>query len=412
MSAEISRMATRIQGFADPEMEFQFLRALGVTPSGGGALGECLAVRAGMAAEDTASWVSGWTALARQCLDEARRCLQGGHRVSARDLFLRASMYFRGAEYFADITSPQHRELGLASQDAFQEACPLGQPPVEIITIPFESTPLPGYFAPAPGVTGPNQTLIICGGFDSSGEELHLNFGVEALKRGLHVLIFEGPGQTGMLRLNPDLPFRRDWEAVVGPVVDHALGRPEVDPARLALMGISLGGNFAMRAAAHEPRLGALILNSPVLSLHDYLAAFAPGALEGPDFSRQEVRDMGPAEMTPSLRANTLQLFQRFGGPQCASFHRLFKIIQGFDVSGEMLAAITCPTLACLGQGEGEEPRRQWRAFGEQAGGPVTLHEFGAAWGADSHCQVGNIARLGQVTFDWLSDVFKAQGLR
>ncbi len=405
MNTGISRMQIRVKGFDDPEMEFQYLRALGVIPAGGGAIGECLAARAAMSDDSIESWVREWTAMARRCLTEAESCQEAGQRVSARDLYLRASMYFRGAEYFAPITSPQHRELGLASRDAFQAACPLHDPPVQVLSIPFESTPLPGYFALAPGAEGPGKTLVICGGFDSSGEELYLQFGVEALKRGINVLIFEGPGQTGMLRLHPDMPFRLDWQSIVATVLDHAASLPQVDPERLALMGISMGGNFALRAAALEPRLKALILNSPILSLYDYLTAFSPGMLDGPDFSREDIMGLGPEDIPPALKANTLQLFQRFGGPGADSFHCLFDFIKTFDVDPEMLAAIQCPSLALVGSGEGEEPKRQWRAFAQGVGGLVSSHEFSAEWGADSHCQVGNIQRLGQVTYDWLNGV-------
>ena len=157
MSTGISRMQTRVKGFDDPEMEFQYLRALGVIPAGGGAIGECLAARAAMSDDSIESWVREWTAMARRCLTEAESCQEAGQRVSARDLYLRASMYFRGAEYFAPITSPQHRELGLASRDAFQAACPLHDPPVQVLSIPFESTPPARQFRASAGCGGPGQ---------------------------------------------------------------------------------------------------------------------------------------------------------------------------------------------------------------------------------------------------------------
>jgi dipeptidyl aminopeptidase/acylaminoacyl peptidase len=61
--------------------------------------------------------------------------------------------------------------------------------------------------------------------------------------------------------------FRPDWEAVIGPVVDFALTRPEVDPDRIALMGISLGGYLAPRAASAEPRIAACIADPGEFSL-------------------------------------------------------------------------------------------------------------------------------------------------
>ena len=55
------------------------------------------------------------------------------------------------------------------------------------------------------------------------------------------------------------IPFRPDWEAVITPVVDFALGRPGVDPDRLAIVGRSFGGYLAPRAASAEHRLAACV---------------------------------------------------------------------------------------------------------------------------------------------------------
>jgi dienelactone hydrolase len=67
------------------------------------------------------------------------------------------------------------------------------------------------------------------------------------------------------------LTFRPDWEKVVTPVVDFALKQPAVDPKRIALMGISMGGYLAARAAAFEKRLAALIAND---GIYDFAAPF------------------------------------------------------------------------------------------------------------------------------------------
>lgn len=81
-----------------------------------------------------------------------------------------------------------------------------------------------------------------------------------ALQRGYTCLTFEGPGQGATIRLQR-IPFRHDWENVITPVVDDLHTRPEVDKQRIALMGISLGGLWALRAAAYEHRLAACIAN-------------------------------------------------------------------------------------------------------------------------------------------------------
>jgi dienelactone hydrolase len=69
------------------------------------------------------------------------------------------------------------------------------------------------------------------------------------IERGYNVLTFDGPGQYGPIH-RERMPFRTDWEPVVTPIVDFALSLPGVDPERIVLMGVSMGGVLAPRAAA------------------------------------------------------------------------------------------------------------------------------------------------------------------
>jgi len=68
-----------------------------------------------------------------------------------------------------------------------------------------------------------------------------------ALERDYAALTFDGPGQNAMLWLH-NIPFRHDWEKVITPIVDYLLERPDVDPHRIALSGISQGGYWVPRA--------------------------------------------------------------------------------------------------------------------------------------------------------------------
>ena len=109
----------------------------------------------------------------------------------------------------------------------------------------------PGYLY-APPAGGRQATLIMHGGFDGWAEELHHCGALAAQERGYTVITFDGPGQGRPCY--EGLVFRPDWESVVSPVIDWAAARPEVDPGRIALFGLSMGGGLAPRAAARRPR--------------------------------------------------------------------------------------------------------------------------------------------------------------
>src|SRR5215210_1122444 len=139
----VARSATRVRGFADPEMDFQLLRSLGVANSMGAAVGEVLAAVRDIKDGDPRTWPLAFVAQGDQTRSVARSVLPK-HPVSARDHFQRASMYYRAAEYHDDPVTDTARVHGLASRDAFLEAAKLLPWTSEVLQIPFERVSLPG----------------------------------------------------------------------------------------------------------------------------------------------------------------------------------------------------------------------------------------------------------------------------
>jgi pimeloyl-ACP methyl ester carboxylesterase len=210
-----------------------------------------------------------------------------------------------------------------------------------------------------------------------------------------------------LFRITGETFFEPDFERPVGAVLDAILPRAEVDPDRVALMGISFGGYFATRAAAHDGRIRALIANSPILDLHRYLVAFLdhdPAELpEDQDFGvgdlAQIPEDIFPAE----VKSRSENLMVRFGR---RSFRDTFRYLRRFIV-GPAISEIQCPALALVGEGEGAEPQRQFDEFVANVPSPVTSYRFSAFEGADTHCQVGNPSYSAAVALDWLDGIFE-----
>ena len=220
----------------DPFFDVQAKRALAHVQFGGADFGECMDTMERVPPGDAAAWGREWMNTADRVAAIGDACAAAGHATSAREAYLRASNYYR-TSYLMLFGAPTAPELdspirtGIGEFPGFAERA---DPPVEPVEIPFEGTTLPGYFCRAPGASGPTRTLIATNGYDSTVHEMYFAFAVAANRRGYHCLLFDGPGQ-GRVLIQQGLPMRHDWENVVRPVIDYALTRREVDPARIAL---------------------------------------------------------------------------------------------------------------------------------------------------------------------------------
>ena len=201
--------------------------------------------------------------------------------ASARRLaYWRASSYYRtaGVMLIAAPLDPRLVESSHLQTATFQRGAALMEQPPEIIEIPFEDTTLPGYFFAVDDSERSRATVILTGGYDSTKEEGYFYNAAAALARGYNALVFDGPGQGAVL-VDQGVPLRADWENVVTPVVDYAITRPDVDPARVALIGPSLGAHLAPRAASAEHRLAACIADCGVFDMYASFLSRLPGPL-------------------------------------------------------------------------------------------------------------------------------------
>jgi pimeloyl-ACP methyl ester carboxylesterase len=391
--------------FKDDDFEYMMLGALGATYHKCADVGECLTTAASIEDGDYEGWYRAWLATADRVRRFAEQSAAKGHQTSAREAFLRASLtYYKNAAFFLDGTSDPSRILPTfkAHRECFDEAASRFDPPVEKVQIPYEDTTLPGYLFKVDGSGRSRPLLLLNNGSDSDAADMYLMGAAAALERGYNALAYDGPGQGAALFLQ-DLYFRPDWEEVVTPVVDFALGRPEVDPERIAIMGVSQAGYWVPRAVAFEHRIAAAIADPGVFDVSTSWTDHLPQNIqellekgENEEFDKNMEEGMRSSE---SLRY-TLRFRMRPYGTD--SPYDAFKMAEQYTLEG-VAEKIRCPMLVADPENEQFWPGQSHRVY-EALTSPKELVTFAAAEGADSHCEPKAHSLREQRIFDWLDE--------
>ena len=394
--------------FMDQTFSFELLRAASYGLFGGSEIGEVLATANQIREGDFESWHVAWQRTAARVEAVATHALENGNRNSAGQTFLRASNYYRTAEFFLAPEDPRHKETFDKSRTTFWQFLELSDLCVERVSIPYEGTTLPGYFYRVDDSSVARPTLLALGGFDSTGEELYFFAAAAALSRGYNVLTFEGPGQGEPLR-KEHLPARPDYEVPVRAVVDYLLTRPEVDHERIALMGSSLGGYYAARAAAFEPRIKALISHGVFFDWWATQAETKP--LLGFLFGKWKSPVFVQAVLNVAMRLNNELRWSVKNAMWVLGLKNPGEVLQEIQRYSlkDSVGLIRQPTLVLHGAKDHFIPQQQVDLLCAGLKAPTTLRVFTAEEGAEEHCQMGNLALLHQVLFDWLDDIFQSK---
>ncbi len=390
-------------GVFKSNFDYQFVRAMCAGSYGdGGAVGECFSTARRVVDGDIESWTVAWRDTAQRVEAIAEDCLGAGHKVSAREAFLRASMYWNTAFFYLEHSDPRQLEMYTRHRSCFIQAAELFDTPIEPVSIPYENgKTLPGYFMRAAADGVPRPTVMILGGGDSTCEEMYdFGGGAAAVRRGYNAFLWEGPGQVGAFAADKTLTYRPDYEVPTRYAVDYVLSRKDVDPKRLALSGHSMGGYFAPRAVAFEKRITAVIANSLLpLFVTSLLALLGLKDASGEDLeSKVDLSD-------PMKKFLVTDVQERCGmaGKSLAAF---LDNISHYTLAG-LEGKITCPLLSIGGEGEGLSANAQAHEFFEKLTCPKTERVVTSVEGGEAHCQINNPSLKHQIEFDWLDDVFK-----
>jgi len=244
----------------------------------GGQIGEivdmCQPIRdaaASGADAGTPQFMAQWAAMGDKLIDLAAEDEAKGRAFSASNKLERAALYLLNAERMQGHGHPGRQATYAKARATFDRSTVLGRINRERMEIPLERGTMPALYTRAPG-DGPHPVVVYCNGLDSCKELLYWSRLPEALaRRGVSTLCVDQPGSGEALRLQ-NLPVDPHSESWASKAVDWLEQQPDVDPRRIGMTGISLGGHFAPRAVAYEPR-------------------FASGAVWGANHNWREVQD-------------------------------------------------------------------------------------------------------------------------
>jgi dipeptidyl aminopeptidase/acylaminoacyl peptidase len=299
--------------------------------------------------------------------------------------YRRACGYYFAAERFRfpkdDLALDVYRDM----LKTFRRAGELDTDiPIEHVEVPYEDTSLPAFFVRARGAgeDRPAPAVVFFNGFDGN-KELNWFLGIEdLLARGVSVLSLDSPGVGEAIRFR-GIPLRHDYEVAGSAAVDWLETRPDVDPDRIGVMALSLGGYYASRSASMEPRFKACVAWGAIWDYHRIW------------------RERIEAAFAKQLPVPGAHLVWSTG---TASTEEALQVLEGFRLA-EVVPRMTGAFLLVHGEDDQQVPVADARLLFDACGSAdKTLRIFTGAEGGAQHCQMDNLSIAVPEINRWLAD--------
>jgi 2,6-dihydroxypseudooxynicotine hydrolase len=199
-------------------------------------------------------WCREWGVTASEYERAAGAAEAAGNRITAGRSWLRAGLCWHFGKFVFVQDLAQLKAASDRAAACYAHGAWALEPPSEVVGIPYDGITMHGLFRKPAGLTRP-PVLLMIPGLDSVKEELQATADY-FLSRGIATLAIDGPGQG-------EMEFERniepEYEKPAGAAIDWLEKRDDVDASRLGVYGVSLGGYYAVRVAATEPRVLATI---------------------------------------------------------------------------------------------------------------------------------------------------------
>jgi dipeptidyl aminopeptidase/acylaminoacyl peptidase len=354
---------------------------------GGADLGEVYKVVAALKGHvgDNATWFAEWQAMGRKVEALAEAAAAQGHAATAAAAFMRAANYMQTGERLLQPRSEESQRAYAQAVKLFQKG--IGTVPylsIEAVEVPFENgKTLPAYFVKSRDAgSAPLPTLVFFDGLDITKEMQYFRGVPEIIKRGVAVLIIDAPGTGEAIRFR-GMPARFDSNVAGTAAVNYLETRRDVDRERLAVMGISLGGYYAPRAAAFEPRFKACVSWGAIWDYHATWQKRVDKAFKA------------------SLSVPGEHIMWVLG---VDSLDAALKKLEDWRLAG-VAEKVQCAFLLTHGERDAQIPIEDARALYAAIGAKdKTMKVFTLEEGGFEHCQGDNLTIGIAYIADWLSD--------
>lgn len=381
-----SRLSTKYR-FDDPDMDLFFLIALGWGDAGGLSVGEAFYVASTIKDGDADSWVASFAASGDRQQEQAEEWKRAGLKLQSGQARLKAFISYRSAWQFAPI-GPVFNGLYAKHRAAYRTAIADLGFPATFFEVPYRGKSLPGMFIQNANRDAP--VVLLLGGADTCFEEILLTVGRNLFDSGNSVAMADLPGQG--ITMKDGFTWEREPEKPIAAIIDLIIERFGARPGRMALLGYSLGGYWATRAAGHERRFATVIASTPFPRPGRFALAAAA--------ARKKMAAEGLRPSTATQRNNEVIYWK-------AGVTDENQLIEKFSQYVADPALVTVPFLSVVGAGEGAEFQRQSKQWNDEIRSSRKKLVVVDAWtGGDGHCQAGDRLRLAQEMISWMTPIF------
>ena len=336
---------------------------------------------------DDDAWFKAWCEEASLLLGRAHAAEAAGHELTAASNYLRACFYYQIGDHFRQPKDEAALAAYRMSVECFKKFAALtDRPRIEAVELPFKGGSFPAYFVHAENSREDrNPCVVRFGGFDTQKEIQYLRGTPDITRRGISVLLVDGPGQGESIRFR-GMRMRHDFEVAGSAALDYLATRRDVDMNRVGIISMSLGGYYTPRCAAMDQR---------------YKAAVAWGAIWD-YYATWQKRIARLKEAALPVPADHL-----LWASGSETFEDALKKLEGFRLEG-VAEKVRCPFLLMHGSEDAQVSMADAQKLFDSIGSmDKTFRIFTADEGGAQHCQRDYLTLAVDTVCDWLEEKLK-----